>query len=133
MFGGSPMRVAVPPMFDARTCEIRKGTGVVSSRWAMKKMTGVKRTTVVTLSRNALITARGDGCQHENAIGSALGAPHSFDRDPLKGACLGRDVRDDHHSREKEDDVEVDGLERLMLVNDHDQSAQALVIAREYR
>ena len=57
MLGGSPMRVAVPPMFDAMTCEMRNGTGDVPRRCATKNVIGVSNTTVVTLSRKALTTA----------------------------------------------------------------------------
>ncbi len=57
MLGGSPMRVAVPPMFEARISEIRYGTGETPRRCATERMTGVIRTTVVTLSRNAERTA----------------------------------------------------------------------------
>ncbi|TVX97562.1 hypothetical protein FPZ49_35025 [Paenibacillus cremeus] len=31
IFGGSPMRVAVPPIFEAKICVIRKGTGLTQS------------------------------------------------------------------------------------------------------
>ena len=57
MFGGSPMRVAVPPMLEARIPETRYGIGEISRRRATDRMTGVIRTTVVTLSRNADRTA----------------------------------------------------------------------------
>ena len=41
MFGGSPISVAVPPMFEARISEMRKGAGFAPRRCAMKKVTGV--------------------------------------------------------------------------------------------
>ena len=53
MFGGSPIRVAVPPMFEAKTCAIRYGNGETRSVRAIVSVTGVSRTTVVTLSRKA--------------------------------------------------------------------------------
>ncbi len=57
MFGGSPISVAVPPMFEARICEIRYGTGDTPSRRATDRVTGTIRTTVVTLSSAADRTA----------------------------------------------------------------------------
>ena len=53
MFGGSPMSVAVPPMFDAKIWLIRYGNGETLSVRAIDSVTGVSRTTVVTLSRSA--------------------------------------------------------------------------------
>ena len=53
IFGGSPISVAVPPMFDARTSVIKSGTGSISSSFAITKVTGIINTTVVTLSKNA--------------------------------------------------------------------------------
>ena len=56
-FGGSPIRVAVPPMLDARASTMRKGTGSRSSSSAMSRVTGAKSSTVVTLSNRAENTA----------------------------------------------------------------------------
>ena len=53
MFGGSPMSVAVPPMLDAKIWLIRYGIGETRSVRAIDSVTGVSRTTVVTLSRTA--------------------------------------------------------------------------------
>ncbi len=57
MFGGSPMRVAVPPMLDAIASAIRKGTGGTPSRSQTSKVTGAISSTVVTLSSAAEATA----------------------------------------------------------------------------
>ena len=53
MFGGSPMSVAVPPMFDAMICVKRYGIGSSRRMLVMLNVTGTMRSTVVTLSRNA--------------------------------------------------------------------------------
>src|SRR3712207_8048258 len=53
MLGGSPMRVAAPPMLEAMTCVSRNGMGSTSSASAITKVTGTMSMTVVTLSRNA--------------------------------------------------------------------------------
>ena len=53
MFGGSPMRVAVPPMLEAMTSAIRNGTGGTPSRSQTSSVTGAISSTVVTLSSSA--------------------------------------------------------------------------------
>ena len=57
MFGGSPMSVAVPPMFEAKTWLIRYGNGETLRVLAIDSVTGVRRTTVVTLSSTAASSA----------------------------------------------------------------------------
>ena len=57
MLGGSPISVAVPPMFDASTSAIRKGTGLTPRRSQTSSVTGAMSSTVVTLSRSADATA----------------------------------------------------------------------------
>ena len=53
MFGGSPMSVAVPPMFDAMISIITSGIGSMSSASASRNVIGTISRTVVRLSRNA--------------------------------------------------------------------------------
>ena len=53
MLGGSPTRVAVPPMFDANTSASRYGTGGNANRWHSRIVTGATSNTVVTLSSSA--------------------------------------------------------------------------------
>jgi hypothetical protein len=50
MFGGSPISVAVPPMFEASTSAMRNGTGGTPSRSQTSRVTGATSSTVVTLS-----------------------------------------------------------------------------------
>jgi len=57
MFGGSPISVAVPPMFEAKISTITSGTGSTSSASASRKVIGTISRTVVTLSRKADKTA----------------------------------------------------------------------------
>src|SRR4030095_15528678 len=57
MFGGSPISVAVPPMFDAKICAKRYGYGLTLSSSVMRRVTGTVSSTVVTLSRKAENTA----------------------------------------------------------------------------
>ena len=57
IFGGSPIKVAVPPILEAKTSVIKNGTGSVSNSFAITKVIGIIRTTVVTLSKNADATA----------------------------------------------------------------------------
>jgi len=53
MLGGSPTRVATPPMLEASACEIRKGTAEIPIRAAIAMTTGAISTIVVTLSNTA--------------------------------------------------------------------------------
>ena len=57
MFGGSPTRVAVPPMFDARMIAIRNGIGLILRLAAINRVTGAIKITMVTLSSIAEVTA----------------------------------------------------------------------------
>ena len=57
IFGGSPTRVAMPPISDARISAMRKGTGLTLRLEATNNVTGATSTTMVTLSRNAEVTA----------------------------------------------------------------------------
>ena len=53
IFGGSPMRVAVPPILDMSICETRNGYGFTSSSSVIRSVMGTVRRTVVTLSSRA--------------------------------------------------------------------------------
>ena len=53
MLGGSPTRVAAPPMLEAKTSASRKGTGLIARRSQTRSVTGAISNTVVTLSRRA--------------------------------------------------------------------------------
>ena len=57
MLGGSPISVAVPPMFDAITSMITSGIGSMSSASASRNVIGTISSTVVRLSRKAESTA----------------------------------------------------------------------------
>ena len=57
MFGGSPISVAVPPMFDIMISTRRNGTGLMSSVLHSMIVIGPMSKTVVTLSRKAENTA----------------------------------------------------------------------------
>ena len=53
MFGGSPMSVAVPPIFEARISGMRRTMGESPKTRAISMVTGAMRSIVVTLSRKA--------------------------------------------------------------------------------
>ena len=57
MFGGSPTRVAVPPMLEASASAIRNGATGTPSRSQTRNVTGATSSTVVTLSSTADATA----------------------------------------------------------------------------
>ena len=131
MFGGSPIRVAAPPMLEASTSAMRNGTGLMSSRSQTSRVTGAMSSTVVTLSRNAeataVISTSSTMIRQRGALG-ALGGP---DGDVLEHAGAAQDPDDDHHAEQQEDDVPVDagvvGVERLLRADhaeaEHDPGA----------
>ena len=57
MLGGSPIMVAAPPMFEKSTSAMSSGMGLKSSTLANWMVTGVSKSIVVTLSKNADRTA----------------------------------------------------------------------------
>ena len=57
IFGGSPISVVVPPMFESKITLIKKIFGLIFKLFATTKATGTIRSTVVTLSKNAENTA----------------------------------------------------------------------------
>lgn len=57
IFGGSPIRVAVPQRFEAIIIGITKRTGLIQNILDMETATGTIKNIVVTLSRNADRTA----------------------------------------------------------------------------
>ena len=57
MFGGSPISVAAPPMFDASTSAIRKGCAAMSRRSQITRVTGATSMMIVTLSSTGDATA----------------------------------------------------------------------------
>jgi hypothetical protein len=67
MFGGSPTRVAVPPMLLASTSAMRNGTGLTPSRSHTSKVTGAMSSTVVTLSSAAVWGVQRSGRYHDCA------------------------------------------------------------------
>ena len=71
MFGGSPIKVAVPPIFDENISVSKYGIGFISSFLAIANVIGKTRITVVTLSKNALVTA----VNKPSAIKILIGCP----------------------------------------------------------
>ena len=71
IFGGSPINVAVPPIFDENISVSKYGKGSISSFLAIAKVIGKTSITVVTLSRNALVTA----VNKPSAIKILIGCP----------------------------------------------------------
>ena len=57
MFGGSPISVEVPPMFEAMISMSTSGIGSMSSASASRNVIGTISSTVVRLSRKADSTA----------------------------------------------------------------------------
>ena len=63
--------MAVPPILEAKTSEIRNGIGLISNFFAMANVMGITKITVVTLSRNALTNP----VKSPNVINTATGRP----------------------------------------------------------
>ena len=87
MFGGSPMRVAVPPMFEAKIWLMRYGNGETFSVRAIDSVTGVSRTTVVTLSRtaesSAVATARITSSRNGSPRERWMASPATYSKKPV--------------------------------------------------
>ena len=73
IFGGSPMSVAIPPIFEAKISAMRNGMGFSFISRVMVRSMGVRRRTVVTLSRNALVTA----VTRQKSIMTSIGLPRA--------------------------------------------------------
>ncbi|MNM80794.1 hypothetical protein D3C81_927720 [compost metagenome] len=72
MFGGSPIKVAVPPIFDARTRENIYGKVFTFNCLVMLNTTGTIRIIVVTLSKKADATAVIKAKSHSMVTGLPL-------------------------------------------------------------
>ena len=57
VFGGSPIRVAVPPTFERTASAISRGMGFIRSLPATNKVTGAMRIITVILFKNMEMTA----------------------------------------------------------------------------
>ena len=116
MLGGSPISVAVPPTLEAMTCVIRNGIGERPSRLVMLKVTGTISRIVVTLSRKAEAIA----VISASATRMRTGSP--FARFAVHAAANaktpGRDRDDDHHADQEAQRVEIDVLQRRLLIHD---------------
>ena len=116
MFGGSPISVAVPPMFDATISMMISGTGSTSSASASRNVIGTISRIVVTLSRNAdstaVVTASASTTAQRPPARELAGA----DRQPRVDAGGLGHADHDHHPDQQADRVEVDRLDRLLLV-----------------
>ena len=103
------MSVAVPPMLEAMTSDIKNGNGSNSSSSAMNNVTGTKSSTVVTLSRMAERTGGDDGKEKEDQEGFAFCQLCRLYCQKLKQASFAQDVDDNHHPDEKEYNVIIYG------------------------
>ncbi len=71
MFGGSPIKVAVPPMFANNTSASKNGNGAILSIFVIEKVIGTINKTVVTLSKKADPSA----VNADNRINTLIGSP----------------------------------------------------------
>ena len=108
MFGGSPIRVAVPPMFEASASAIRNGTGAQPEPVADQQgdRCDEQHGGHVVQQRR-----RDGGDDHEHDHGGERAAAGSFggpDGHVVEHAGLLQDADDHHHAQQQEDDVPVD-------------------------
>lgn len=54
ILGGSPIKVAVPPIFENSTSDIRNGKGLMFKIVVIENVTGTINNTVVTLSKKLI-------------------------------------------------------------------------------
>ena len=114
MFGGSPISVDTPPMLDASTSAIMKGTGLMSRRSHTSSVTGAMSSTMVTFGSSGRRHG-GDQDQkdHHPQRGTTgpLGCP---DRGVLEHARLAEHADHHHRAQQQKDYVPVDsGLARV--------------------
>ncbi len=115
MFGGSPIRVAVPPMFEAITSITISGIGSMSRASARRKVIGTIRRIVVRLSRKADSTAVVTASERTTRNGSPARELPCADCDVVVDPALLGQIDQDHHPGEQPDRVEVDRLDCLLL------------------
>ena len=118
MFGGSPISVAVPPMFDARIMLIRYGNGADPQRPRDREHHRRQQH-----DRRHVVEQRGQDRRQDREHDQQPErlAAREVDRHPgdvLEEPGLAEAARKHHHPGQQEDDVEVDGGERLVLVDD---------------
>ncbi len=108
MFGGSPTRVAVPPMLEANTSAIRNGAAGSARRSQTSRVTGAISSTVVTLSSSAEAVA----VMTMSITITRNGRARAFFTDQIarysNSAGALEHADDHHHAHEQEDDVPVD-------------------------
>src|SRR5688572_21963129 len=98
MLGGSPTRVAAPPMLEAIASAIRNGTTGTPRRSHTRNVTGATSSTVVTLSSAAEATAVTRTRITMTRNGLPLGPLGRPDRQVFKPPGALEDCDDQHHS-----------------------------------
>ena len=108
ILGGSPTRVAAPPMLEANTSAIRNGTGLIVEPVAHQqrdRRDQQHRGDVVQQRRCDGGDQRQQDHDPQRRAVRAFGGP---DRDVLEDAGLPQHADDDHHPEQQKDDVPVD-------------------------
>ncbi len=123
MLGGSPINVAVPPMFEANTSANRNGYGGSSSSSAITSVTGTIKQDGADIVQHGGKERRGD-LQHEQDAGRVRLHPlRRPDGEILEKPGATRDRDQDHHAGKQADRVPIDAPDRLALIeraNDDD-------------
>ena len=119
--GGSPISVAVPPMFETMTSIRITGTGSMSSVSASRNVIGTISRIMRQVGQERREQRRQPGEADHEPERLAAGELAGADRDVVVDPALLRDVDQQHHPREQADRVEVDRLDRLVLRDDAGQ------------
>lgn len=132
MLGGSPINVAVPPMFDANASAIKNGAGPMASRSQTSSVTGAISNTVVTLSNKAdanAVTSTSRIMMRSEEPWARLAAQIAG---VFEDTGLPQYADDDHHAQQQKEDVPIDsgvaGVEYIVGIDhrhgDHDRRAR---------
>ena len=117
MFGGSPIRVAAPPMFEAKTSAIRNGHRIDPQSIAHQQGDGCDEQHGGDVVQQGRGHRRDQHQQHHHPSRRCLRALGGPDGGELEHAGPAQHRDDDHHAEEQEDDVPVDaGLPRVERV-----------------
>ncbi len=88
ILGGSPITVAVPPIFEARASEMRRGMGLILRTFESSRVAGTIRRTVVTLSRKCRKKCSHYDEQYHELPWVPMGKFIGFQSGPLEKSCF---------------------------------------------
>ena len=121
MFGGSPIRVAVPPMFEASTSARTNGIGREPQRRGDVERDGHEQDDRRHVVEEGAEQGGDRGEQEEDRQRIAARHADRADGQPAEDAGPPQHAGDDHHPEQQEDHVPVDRPEPGLLGDDPEQ------------